>query len=99
LNSTVDDEKQEIIQHRAVHLGIATDTESGLMVPVIRDAENLGVLEIARKIAALAKSARDRSIAANQLSGSTFTISNVGSLAGKFATPIINYPECCILGV
>ncbi|MGH7176907.1 MAG: dihydrolipoamide acetyltransferase family protein [Tepidisphaeraceae bacterium] len=99
LNSTVDDEKQEIVQHRAVHLGIATDTDAGLMVPVIRDAEKLGVLEIARRISAQATAARGRSIPASQLSGSTFTISNVGSLAGKFATPIINYPESCILGV
>src|SRR5206468_12483156 len=60
LNSTVDDEKQEIIQHRAVHLGIATDTESGLMVPVIRDAEHLGVLELARRIAELARAAHER---------------------------------------
>ena len=62
LNSTVDDETEEIVQHRAVHLGIATDTESGLMVPVIRNAHRLGTLEISRKIAELAKSARDRSL-------------------------------------
>jgi pyruvate dehydrogenase E2 component (dihydrolipoamide acetyltransferase) len=97
LNSTVDDEKQEIAQHRSVHLGIATDTTSGLMVPVIRDAATLGVLEMSRAIAQLAQSARDRSIPRDQLTGSTFTISNVGSYAGRFATPIINYPEVGIL--
>lgn len=99
LNSTVDDEHQEIIQHKAVHLGVATDTEEGLMVPVIRDADHLGVLELSRQIADLAKRARDRSIPRDQLHGSTFTISNFGSLAGRFGTPIINYPEAGILGI
>jgi pyruvate dehydrogenase E2 component (dihydrolipoamide acetyltransferase) len=88
-----------IIQHRAVHLGIATDTESGLMVPVLRDCDSLGVLEIGRQIADIAAAARDRSIPREQLLGSTFTISNVGSHAGRFATPIINYPEVGILAV
>ncbi|WP_428936859.1 dihydrolipoamide acetyltransferase family protein [Fontivita pretiosa] len=99
LNSTVDDEKQEIVQHRRVHLGIATDTESGLMVPVIHDADKLGVLELARRIAQLAKAARDRTLPRDQLTGSTFTISNFGSYAGRFGTPIINYPEAGILAV
>jgi pyruvate dehydrogenase E2 component (dihydrolipoamide acetyltransferase) len=99
LNSTVDDAGQEIVQHRSVHLGIAVDTDNGLMVPVIKDADKLGVLEIQRRINSLAQSARDRSIPRDQLIGSTFTISNVGSLAGRFATPIINYPEAGILAV
>jgi pyruvate dehydrogenase E2 component (dihydrolipoamide acetyltransferase) len=99
LNSTVDDEKAEIIQHRAVHLGIATETEAGLMVPVLRDAQTLGVLEAARRIAALAHSARERTVPREQLTGSTFTISNFGAYAGRFGTPIINYPEAAILAV
>jgi pyruvate dehydrogenase E2 component (dihydrolipoamide acetyltransferase) len=99
LNSTVDDAAQEIVQHRSVHLGIAVDTDNGLMVPVIKDADKLGVLEIQRRINSLAQSARDRSIPRDQLVGSTFTISNVGSLAGRFATPIINYPEAGIIAV
>lgn len=97
LNSTVDDEHEEIVQHNSVHLGIAADTTSGLMVPVIRDAQQLGVLELGREIARIAAAARDRSIARDELAGSTFTISNVGSYAGRFATPIINYPEAGIL--
>ncbi len=97
LNATVDDPNSEIIQHRSVHLGIATDTETGLMVPVIRDADRMGVLEIGRHIGAIAAAARNRSIPREQLMGSTFTISNVGSYAGRFATPIINYPEVGIL--
>lgn len=99
LNSTTDDAAEEIIRHRAVHLGIATDTENGLMVPVIRDCDRLGVLQIGRQISAVAEAARNRSATREQLSGSTFTISNVGSHAGRFATPIINYPEVGILAV
>jgi pyruvate dehydrogenase E2 component (dihydrolipoamide acetyltransferase) len=99
LNSTVDDDNQEIVTHRSVHLGIATDTDAGLMVPVIRDATHLGVLEISRRIASLAKEARDRKLTPNQLTGSTFTISNIGPMGGRFGTPIINYPEAGILAV
>ncbi len=105
MNATVDEKPEDpshegaIVQHRGVHLGIATDTESGLMVPVIRDCDALGVLEIARQIAQVSEAARDRSIARDRLIGSTFTISNVGSHAGRFATPIINYPEVGILAV
>jgi pyruvate dehydrogenase E2 component (dihydrolipoamide acetyltransferase) len=99
LNSTTDDANEEIIQHRAVHMGIATDTDNGLMVPVVRDCDALGVLEIGRHVNQIASSARDRSIPRDQLMGSTFTISNVGSYAGRFATPIINYPEVGILAV
>lgn len=99
LNSTTDDANEEIVQHRAVHMGIATDTENGLMVPVVRDCDALGVLEIGREVTGIAASARDRSIPRDRLMGSTFTISNVGSYAGRFATPIINYPEVGILAV
>lgn len=105
MNATVDEKPSDanydaaILQHRAVHLGIATDTDSGLMVPVIRDCDALGVLEIGREITRIAASARDRSIPREQLMGSTFTISNVGSHAGRFATPIINYPEVGIIAV
>ncbi len=99
LNAWTDDEKSEIVRHRGVHLGIATDTEQGLMVPVVRDVDKMGVLEIGRSVNATAKSARDKTIKREDLSGSTFTISNVGSYAGRFATPIINYPEVGILAV
>lgn len=104
MNATVEESDNKdadafIIQHRAVHIGIATDTDSGLMVPVIRDCDSLGVLEIGRQIASIAAAARSRTIPREQLMGSTFTISNVGSHAGRFATPIINYPEVAILAV
>ncbi|MDX2133056.1 MAG: dihydrolipoamide acetyltransferase family protein [Planctomycetota bacterium] len=105
LNATVDEKPEDeqyaasIMQHRSVHLGIATDTDTGLMVPVVRDADRMGVLEIARAVTAVAESARNRTASREQLSGSTFTISNVGSHAGRFATPVINYPEAGILAV
>ncbi len=105
LNATVEEDPANpaadafIVQHRSVHLGIATDTDSGLMVPVIRDADRLGVLEVSRAIAMTAEMARSRSIPREQLMGSSFTISNVGSHAGRFATPVINYPEVGILAV
>ncbi len=105
LNARVDEKSDDpnydaaIIQHRAVHLGIATDTDNGLMVPVIRDCDGLGVLEIGRHIVYAAESARTRTASRESLMGSTFTISNVGSHAGRFATPIINYPEAAILAV
>ncbi len=98
-NATTDDKAEEIVRHRGVHLGIATDTDNGLMVPVIRDCDRLGVLEIGRHIAHVAESARNRSAGRDMLMGSTFTISNVGSHAGRFATPILNYPEVGILAV
>ncbi|MFG0273750.1 MAG: dihydrolipoamide acetyltransferase family protein [Phycisphaerales bacterium] len=99
LNATVDDEAQEILRHHSIHMGMAVDTEHGLTVPVLADADALGVLQVGRSIAALAESARNRTIPREQLMGSTFTISNVGSHAGRFATLIINYPEVAILGV
>ena len=105
LNATVDEKAGDesyaasIVQHRSVHLGIATDTDNGLMVLVIRDADRLGVLEVSRSIASVADGARARTASREQLTGSTFTISNVGSHAGRFATPVINYPEVGILAV
>lgn len=97
LNAHVDDENQQILRSSKVHMGIATDTEQGLSVPVIPDADARGVLEIGREITALAQMTRDRSVPQERLKGSTFTISNVGSYAGRYATPIINYPEVGIL--
>ncbi len=99
MNAIVDEQREEIVQYGAVHLGIATDTENGLMVPVIRDADRMNVVELGQSIVNVATAARDRSIPRDQLMGSTFTISNVGSHAGKYATPVINAPEVAILAV
>lgn len=92
-------DSQEIVEHHACHLGIATDTDAGLMVPVIRNADALDVTGMSEAIANAANGARQRTAAREDLSGGTFTISNVGSHAGMFATPVINAPEVGILAV
>jgi len=101
LNARVEgpQDNQEIVEHHAVHLGIATDTDAGLMVPVIKNADALDVASMSNAIGNAANGARTRSAAREDLSGSTFTISNVGSHAGMFATPVINAPEVGILAV
>ncbi|HIA71553.1 MAG TPA: 2-oxo acid dehydrogenase subunit E2 [Phycisphaerales bacterium] len=99
MNSTVDDFVEEILLHSNVHLGCAVDTDNGLMVPVIKNADALSPVQLADETTRLAKACRDRSIPREELSGGTFTISNVGSYGGMFSTPIINYPEVGILGV
>ena len=99
LNANVDDQRQEILLKSVINLGIAVDTDHGLMVPVIPNADALGIAQIDGAVADLAKRCRDRSIPREELVGGTFTISNAGSLGGMFSTPIINYPEVAILAV
>ncbi len=99
INSTVDDFVEEIQIRSVVNLGCAVDTDHGLMVPVIKDADELSVVQMADRISEIARGCKDRSIDREDLSGGTFTVSNVGSYGGMFATPIINYPEVAILGV
>jgi 2-oxoisovalerate dehydrogenase E2 component (dihydrolipoyl transacylase) len=86
-------------RHRAVHLGIATQTEKGLMVPVVEHVEALDIWECAAEIARLAGAARDGSITLAELSGSTITITSLGALGGVASTPVINAPEVAIIGV
>ncbi|TVQ51761.1 MAG: 2-oxo acid dehydrogenase subunit E2 [Phycisphaerales bacterium] len=97
INANVDDANEEILLKGVINLGIAVDTDHGLMVPVIRDADQQSLGELADGVASLAKGCRERSIPREQMTGGTFTISNVGSYGGMFATPIINYPEVGIL--
>ncbi|MBU6163548.1 MAG: 2-oxoglutarate dehydrogenase, E2 component, dihydrolipoamide succinyltransferase [Actinomycetales bacterium] len=97
LNSSV--EGDEITYHAAEHLGIAVDTERGLLVPVIRDAGDLNMGGIARKIADVAARTRDNKISPDELGGGTFTITNTGSRGALFDTPIINQPQVAILGI
>jgi pyruvate dehydrogenase E2 component (dihydrolipoamide acetyltransferase) len=98
-NACVDDEKMEIVYKKNIHIGIATATNEGLIVPVIKHADRKTVLEIAHEIQDLSARARERKLKPSELTGSTFTISNTGASGGWFATPIINYPEVAILGV
>ncbi|MFM1821832.1 MAG: hypothetical protein RI967_98 [Planctomycetota bacterium] len=97
LNAIVDDAKGEIILKGAVHLGCAVDTDAGLMVPVIRNAGAMAPVQLAQSVKSLAAKCKDRTISREESLGGTFTISNVGSYGGMFATPVINYPEVAIL--
>ena len=97
LNANVDDQNEEIILKSVINLGIAVDTEHGLMVPVVANADRLSIVQLSDAVAGVAEQCRNRTIPREQLLGGTFTISNVGSYGGMFATPIINYPEVAIL--
>lgn len=97
-NASIDEGVGEVTYHPAVHLGIAVDIPGGLVVPVIRDADELTVPELARRIADVASRVRDNTIGPEELSGSTFTLTNIGSAGSLFDTPIINQPEVAILG-
>ncbi|MBG9565823.1 2-oxo acid dehydrogenase subunit E2 [Brevibacillus agri] len=99
LNASIDDEKQEIIYKKYYNIGIATSTEDGLLVPVVKAADSKSIFQIAGEISELAKKSRERKASADELKGSTFSITNIGSAGGMFFTPIINYPEVAILGV
>jgi pyruvate dehydrogenase E2 component (dihydrolipoamide acetyltransferase) len=98
LNATVDTDRGEVTYFDAEHLGIAVDTERGLLVPVIRDAGDLNIAGLARKIADLAERTRGNKISPDELSGGTFTLTNTGSRGALFDTPIINQPQVAILG-
>ena len=98
VNATVDMDAGTITYPSGKHLGIAVDTERGLIVPVIRDAGDLNVTGLARRIAGAAKRTRDNTIPVDELSGGTFTITNTGSRGALFDTPIINLPQSAILG-
>lgn len=98
-NSELDEEKSELILKHFYNIGIATDTDRGLMVPVVKDLDKLSVVEIAKAIENVTTKAKDNKISLNDLRGGTFTITNYGSIGGHFGIPIINYPEAAILGL
>lgn len=98
-NASLDEEKREIIYRRSYHLGVATASPEGLLVPVLREADKLSIMEIAMRLERLIEGAKKRMLALNELSGSTFTLNNVGSFGGSSGTPIINHPEVAILAV
>lgn len=98
-NSSLDEENDELKLKHFYHIGIATDTDRGLMVPVLRDGDKKSIVEIAKEIEDLSSRAKNNQIELHELKGSTFTITNYGSIGGYFGIPIINYPESAILGV
>ena len=99
LNARFDDEAGIVTQYAAVHLGVATQTDSGLMVPVLRHAEALGLWACAAGIARVAEGARSGKATRGELSGSTLTLTSLGPLGGLASTPVINAPEVAIIGV
>ena len=98
VNASIDLEAGTVTYHDAEHLGIAVDTERGLVVPVIRDAGDLNLAGLAKRIADLAERTRTNKISPDELSGGTFTLTNTGSRGALFDTPIINQPQVGILG-
>jgi len=99
LNCRLDLDHNRVVYQRFHNVGIAVDTPDGLIVPVIRDADQRSILELAEIIADYAARARERKLTLDEIRGGTFSITNYGSLAGTFGAPIINYPEVAILGV
>jgi pyruvate dehydrogenase E2 component (dihydrolipoamide acetyltransferase) len=99
LNSMLDEASSELVYRRYYHIGVATATQQGLVVPVVRDADQKSVLAIAKDIERLAEGARQGRLSAGELSGSTFTVTSLGKQGGLLATPVLNYPEVGILGV
>jgi len=99
INASLDEDQGEIILKRQYNIGIATDTEQGLLVPVVKDADRKDIFVIAGEIEKLALKARSGQLSLEEVRGSTFTITNIGSIGGLFSTPIINYPEVAILGI
>jgi 2-oxoisovalerate dehydrogenase E2 component (dihydrolipoyl transacylase) len=99
LNSLFDDEAGIIHQHAGVHIGVATQTSAGLLVPVVRHVETLDLWDCAAEVARLAEAARTGTATREELSGSTITITSLGALGGVVSTPIINHPEVAIVGV
>lgn len=99
INSSWDDATTEIVIKRTYHVGIATDTERGLLVPVVRDADQRTVFEISDEITRLVTAARAGKIGPTDLTGSTITVSNIGSFGMEAGTPIINHPECAVLAL
>jgi pyruvate dehydrogenase E2 component (dihydrolipoamide acetyltransferase) len=99
LNSAFDESTNEIVRRRYYNIGIASATEAGLMVPVVREADRKSILDVARDIQRLGEATKAGKVKIEDLSGSTFTITSLGQQGGLFATPILNFPEVGILGI
>jgi pyruvate dehydrogenase E2 component (dihydrolipoamide acetyltransferase) len=98
-NSSIDTAAGEVVYKAAIHIGVAADTPRGLLVPVVRDADRKGILELARDLAQLSEKARAGKLALDEMQGGGFTITNLGGIGGTSFTPIVNWPEVAILGI
>lgn len=99
LNASVDDETDEIVHKHYFNVGIAADTDRGLLVPVVKDADRKSTFAISNEINELAEKARDGKLTPNEMKGASSTITNIGSAGGQWFTPVINHPEVAILGI
>ena len=98
-NASLDGDRGEIVYKKYVHIGVAVDTDRGLLVPVIRDADRKNIQQIAVDVQQLAQKARDKKLTVEEMTGGSMTISNLGGIGGTYFTPIVNWPEVAILGV
>ena len=99
MNASLDENTENVVLKNYINVGIAIDTPKGLIVPNIKDANNLSITEISNEIGRMATAAKDRKLKVDELKGSTFSVSSLGAIGGKFFTPIINPPEVGILGI
>ena len=95
----MDHSENNLIIKNYYHIGVAVDTEQGLVVPVIKDANKKSLIEISKELESISNRARDKKLSANEIKGGTFTISSLGGIGGSYFTPIVNSPEVAILGV
>jgi pyruvate dehydrogenase E2 component (dihydrolipoamide acetyltransferase) len=98
-NASIDMEKEEIVYKQYIHIGVAADTDRGLLVPVIREVDKKNIVELAVELSQLSKKAREKKITPAEMEGGTFTITNLGGIGGVGFTPIVNHPEVAILGL
>lgn len=98
-NASIDIEKEEIVYKQYISIGVAADTDRGLLVPVIRDVDKKNIVELAVELSQLSKKAREKKLAPSDMEGGTFTITNLGGIGGIGFTPIVNFPEVAILGL
>lgn len=98
-NASLDEASQELVLKQYYHLGVAVDTEAGLIVPVLKDVDKKSLLELSKELETLAEKTRSRKVGLDDLKGGSFTVSNLGGIGGTFFTPIVNRPEVAILGV
>lgn len=98
-NASIDDAAQEIVYKKYFNIGFAADTPNGLVVPVIKNADQKSIIEISKEILDLSKRARDNKLKPDEMKGATITITNIGSIGGTYATPVINHPEVAIIGM
>jgi pyruvate dehydrogenase E2 component (dihydrolipoamide acetyltransferase) len=99
LNASIDDANEEVVYKHYFNIGIATDTEKGLFVPVVKDADRKSIFKISVEINELATKAREGKLASDEMKGGSCTITNIGSAGGQWFTPVINHPEVAILGI